>query len=144
MLNASTSRSLAAMPSLDVQWEGSCALVNLRIHALDALLREALAVQARIKLPEHANTTVLDGNARSIWAGPDDWFVMDEASPCGQTFQLQEHLQAALRNTHHAITDVSSGYRRLTMRGCAAREVLARCSRKAARSICMSAVFTAA
>jgi sarcosine oxidase, subunit gamma len=125
MLNTSTPHSASGMPSLGVQWESSCALVNLRIHALDAPLREALVAQAHIKLPEQANTTMLLGSTRSIWAGPDDWFVMDEVSPSSQTMQLQQRLQAALGGTHHAITDVSSGYRCLTLRGPAAREVLA-------------------
>lgn len=125
MLNSSMSHSAATMSSLSVQWESSCALVNLRIHALDASLRAALAAQAHLKLPEQANTTAQEGSMRSVWAGPDDWFVMDEASPSSQSMQLQQSLLAALGSTHHAITDVSSGYRVLSLRGVAAREVLA-------------------
>ena len=110
--------------ALQIQWETSCALVNLRIHTLDAPMHEALRSQ-QIALPDAANTSALQGSTRSVWAGPDDWFVMDEAQAPSNTHLVAQRLQAAVGNAHHAITDVSSGYRRLTLRGSATRELLA-------------------
>ncbi len=124
MLESSQSSLVPSASDLRIQWEPSCALVNLRIHALDAPLREALET-AQVALPQAANTTAAHGSTRCIWAGPDDWFVRDESIAAINTHQLQQRLQTPLAHTHHAITDVSSGYRVLSLRGAAAREVLA-------------------
>ncbi len=117
--------ALLAMPEMSIQWEQTCALVNLRIGVLGEPLRQALDAQQQVLLPTLANTTLVAGRTRCVWAGPDDWFVLDTACTALKAPDLIARLQPLLQGTHHAITDVSSGYRVLTLRGPAARELLA-------------------
>lgn len=111
--------------ALQIEWQRSCALVNLRIEAVDEPLLEAMLTQAHVAVPTQSNTTLVHGSTRCVWAGPDDWFVMDTGCPALKTADLQQRLQTPLNGRHNAVTDVSSGYRVLSLRGVAAREVLA-------------------
>ncbi len=110
-------------PLLTLQWQPGCALVNLRVENPDTALCSALA--GEIQLPLQANVTTLTNGTRCIWAGPDDWFVLDTNLSASHTAGLVQRISPFLESRHHAITDVSSGYQVLRLSGSRAPEVLA-------------------
>jgi sarcosine oxidase subunit gamma len=113
------------MPSesvLQVRWDRSRAIVNLRGDLADAALMEDLSRAIGLALPTQPGGCPADAQRRIVWAGPDDWFVIGEPGS-------QELMVGALRDAagprHHAVTDVSSGYAVLGLRGAPVRDVLA-------------------
>ena len=59
---------------------------------------------------------------RIVWAGPDEWWVIAAAGSAGA---IEQALRTSLAGTHHAVTDVGSGYSVLRLSGRPVREVLA-------------------
>lgn len=97
-------------------------LLNLRGNPQDATWVAAIEQALAMQLPLHACTTEQRGEMRAVWAGPDEWFVL---APQGQQDALAARLRSALAGHHHAVTDVSSAYFLVDLRGPRAREVLA-------------------
>jgi sarcosine oxidase subunit gamma len=118
----STASAAPSSIALVAGWREGLAIVNLRGNAEDAAFAQAAANGLGVALPVAPGTTVEDGSLRVVWAGPDDWFVI---GPRGQADALAARLSAALAGTHHAVTDVSSGYTVLHLAGAPARDVLA-------------------
>ncbi|MEJ8837441.1 sarcosine oxidase subunit gamma [Ramlibacter sp. AN1133] len=114
--------SLSPAPkSLIAGWREGLAIVNLRGPADDAPWRQGVERTLGVALPDKPGST--EGAAvRVVWAGPDDWFVI---GPKGQAQVLTERLRQAVAGSHHAVTDVSSGYTVLHLAGAPARHVLA-------------------
>jgi len=108
--------------SLLAGWREGLAIVNLRGTAETAAFVEAVSRTLDLPLPIQACTSASNSTYRVVWAGPDDWFVI---GPKGQSNALETQLRRTLEGTHHAITDVSSGYTVLQLSGRPVREVLA-------------------
>lgn len=112
----------AAERTLVAGWREGLGVVNLRCDPADPAFTEAVARALGLALPLDTCRSVANGVLRILWAGPDDWFVI---APRGQQDVVCARLRAALAGTHHAVTDVSSGYTVLQLAGAPAREVLA-------------------
>ncbi len=113
---------LPAHTGLRAVWREDLAIVNLRGDPADAAFVAGAAAALGLALPLAPCTSTADAAMRVIWAGPDEWFVI--GAP-GQADALTDALRTALADTHHAVTDVSSGYTVLRLSGAATREVLA-------------------
>lgn len=115
-------RTDAAQPALMAGWPAGLSIVNLRGDPQDSVFCQAASQALGIALPTAACSTANDLHTRIVWAGPDDWFVISaNRTPSALCALLREHLQGL----HTAVTDVSSGYRVLRLRGSAVREALA-------------------
>lgn len=109
-------------PAVAAQWRDGQTLVNLRGHAEDEAFMQACATALGMALPNTPCRTAAAASRRVVWAGPDDWFVVDPAVPAGR---LVADLRAAVSGLNAAVTDVSSGYTVLRLSGHPARDVLA-------------------
>jgi len=107
---------------LQVRWDRSRAIVNLRGDPADAVFVDAVSAAVGLPLPTQAGQCPADAARRIVWAGPDDWFVLGEP---GAESAIAAALRAAAGARHHAVTDVSSGYCVLRLAGPPARDVLA-------------------
>lgn len=114
--------ALAGERALVAGWRDGLAIVNLRANGADPEVRTAASRALGVELPVQACTTSANADRRVVWAGPDDWFVF---GPAGDADAIVSPLRAALAGTHHALTDVSSGYCVLHLSGAPVREVLA-------------------
>ena len=103
-------------------WREGLAIVNLRGNAEDAAFRTAASRALGLELPAQPCTSTANAVQRVVWAGPDDWFVI---GPKGQAEAIALQLRSALAGTHHAVTDVGSGYTVLHLSGAPVRDVLA-------------------
>lgn len=108
--------------SLIAGWRDGLCIVNLRGNAEDAAFRSAAEAALGVPLPVAPCTTSEGAEVFIIWGGPDDWFII---GPQGHADATVNRLREALAGLHHAVTDVSSGYTVLHMRGRPARDVLA-------------------
>lgn len=113
---ASTDRVLRA------HWAEPESIVNLRGLPDDAAFLAATTTALGRALPLEPCRTVGDDALRIVWAGPDDWFVIE---PAGTVSARLPHLRQALAGLHAALTDVGSGYGVLRLSGAAVRDVLA-------------------
>jgi sarcosine oxidase subunit gamma len=107
---------------LQVRWDRSRAIVNLRGDPADAGFVDAVTAAVGLPRPTQAGQCPADAARRIVWAGPDDWFVLGEPGAEGA---IAAALRAAAGARHHAVTDVSSGYCVLRLAGPPARDVLA-------------------
>lgn len=115
--------AVAAAPApLQRHWARTHAIVNLRGDPGDAAFTSAVGAALGVPLPQRAGECPATATRRIVWAGPDDWFVIGEP---GEQAALAAALRAAGAGTHHAVTDVSSGYAVLTLAGPSAQDVLA-------------------
>jgi sarcosine oxidase subunit gamma len=103
-------------------WRHGLAVVNLRGSPDDAAFRDGAARALGLALPVQACTSTANDTHRAVWVGPDDWFVIGSR---GEADAIETRLRAALAGTHHAVTDVSSGYTVLRLGGPPVRDVLA-------------------
>ena len=97
--------------------------LNLRGDAEDAGFTSAAGAALGLALPMEPNTVAVNGALLALWLGPDEWLVV--TPPSAQT-RLSESLEAALRGTHAAVTDVTGGQTVITLSGPRARDVLAK------------------
>lgn len=97
-------------------------LLNLRGNPGDAAFLAAVEQVLGMQLPVTACTTVAQGSLRIVWAGPDEWLVV---TPFGQEAAIAARLRTALAGQHHAVTDVSSGFFLVDLRGRQVRDTLA-------------------
>ena len=112
----------AAEPALMAGWPAGLSIVNLRGDPLDTAFCQGVERALAVALPTQVCSTAHDENTRIVWAGPDDWFVISTAhAPAALCALLREHLHGL----HCAVTDVTSGYRVLRLRGSRVREALA-------------------
>jgi sarcosine oxidase subunit gamma len=111
-----------ATSNLLAGWREGLAIVNLRGNVGDPAFRQGVATALGVALPTKPSITSESGVVRSVWAGPDDWFIV---GPKGQADALAARLREALTGLHHAVTDVSSGYTVLHVSGAPVRDVLA-------------------
>lgn len=114
--------SAAPAGALHAGWRDGLSILNLRGDPADAAFVTGAASALGLALPLQPCTSVASASLRLVWAGPDDWFVI--GAP-GQTEALASALRSALASTHHAVTDVGSGYTVLRLAGPAVRDVLA-------------------
>lgn len=121
-LTQRTARAESRPPRLTSNWQGPLTVVNLRLDPIDAAVTDAVAEALGLPLPLTPCTACGDAHLRTVWAGPDDWFLI---GPAGLAETWTARLSAVLTGRHHAITDVSSGYRVLQLAGPSARELLA-------------------
>ncbi len=112
----------AASSALVAGWHHGLAIVNLRGPGDNLAFVSGARRALGLGLPLEPCTTVADDGLRVVWAGPDDWFVV---GPAGQAGAIAGRLRAEIADTHHAVTDVSSGYTVLCVAGPPARDVLA-------------------
>lgn len=97
------------------------AIVNLRGDASNLEFLRAVTKALDIGLPTDPCTTVIKGDLRAVWVGPDDWFLIGMS---GQSTQMIAKLRSCLAAQLCAITDVSSGYFVVSLSGSQARTVL--------------------
>ncbi len=109
------------MAPLHAAWQAGMAVVNLRGNPQDTAFVHAVADALGVAFPVAACSAVVKGTREIIWAGPDDWFVLDSATTPAELFAL---LRDAVAGLHAAVTDVSSGYMLLRLAGAPVREVL--------------------
>lgn len=107
---------------LQVRWDRSRAIVNLRGDPADAGFVQAVSQTIGLPLPTQAGGCPAQGSRRIVWAGPDDWFVIGDH---GSQETVARALREAAGARHHAVTDVSSGYVILGLSGVPVRDVLA-------------------
>ena len=115
-------REASATESLVAGWRADLSIVNLRGNAEETAFREGAARAMGVALPLKPCTISENGLVRVVWVGPDDWFIV---GPSGQPEAIALRLREALSGMHHAVTDVSSGYRVLQLSGRPVRDVLA-------------------
>jgi sarcosine oxidase subunit gamma len=117
-----TSGGAATSGPLQAGQRDGLAIVNLRLDPGDPTAVAAVRHALGLGLPLAACATDANGQVRIVWAGPDDWFVI--GAPGAQA-QIVDDLRLTLAGTHHAVTDVSSGYLVVRLAGPSVRDVLA-------------------
>jgi sarcosine oxidase subunit gamma len=115
-------REASATESLVAGWRADLSIVNLRGNAEETAFREGAASALGVALPLRPCTISENSFVRVVWVGPDDWFIV---GPPGQAEAMLLRLREAMSGLHHAVTDVSSGYRVLQLSGRPVRDVLA-------------------
>jgi sarcosine oxidase, subunit gamma len=105
---------------LHIQWQTDLTVLSLRGEGID--IAQGAEQALGLALPLQPNTTHERDGVRCVWVSPDDWFVVSTA---GQAATQEAKLRQALQGKHFAVTDVSSGYCRLSLSGTAARSMLA-------------------
>lgn len=96
--------------------------VNLRGRIDDGLIA-AIASGLGIALPTRPNTVGHDGGLSAYWLGPDEWLLVS-ASRDADSIVAASRLGTL--GLHAAVTDVSSGYTTIMLRGAEATSLLAR------------------
>ncbi len=94
----------------------------LRCDPEDESVAAAIADAIGIGLVTEPNRTVRAADADVYWLGPDEWLLRTPSESDATRIGL---LREALEGHWFALTDLSSGMTRLTIRGDAARDVLA-------------------
>ena len=89
---AHRSTALATLDSVEVPF---LTQIDVRCGERDA---------ARLGFPLEPNTVTGDMTRGALWLGPDEWLVV--AAP-GDPGVIVEGLEALLRDSHHAVVDVS-------------------------------------
>jgi sarcosine oxidase, subunit gamma len=106
--------------SLHIQWQTDLSVLSLRGEGAD--IAQGVELALGVALPLQANTTHEQNGVRCVWVSPDDYFVI---SSNGQAAAHEVKLRQKLQGKHFAVTDVSSGYYRLSLSGSAACSMLA-------------------
>jgi sarcosine oxidase, subunit gamma len=114
------SLALSSQPLLARQT--SIGLLNLRGDPADAAFMAAVEQALSMQPPLAACTTVMLGDLRVVWTGPDEWLVVTSQ---GQETALAARLRTALAGQHCAVTDVSSGFFLIDLVGPLVRDTLA-------------------
>lgn len=104
------------------RWIRGHTLINLRADPTNAELCQAIGSVVNLEWPLPTCTTRTSGPHRGLWAGPDDAFVLGPASVRNDWLT---RLREAAAGHHAAVTDVSSGYGVLQLRGESVRDLLA-------------------
>jgi sarcosine oxidase, subunit gamma len=112
----------ATQNGLHAAWLDGQSVINLRGDPDDAAFRDGMATALGLDLPTLACTRSARGGLQIVWAGPDDWFVITSSEAPDV---VASRLRSGLANQHVAVTDVSSGYTVLQLRGEPVRDVLA-------------------
>ncbi len=103
-------------------------MVNLRLDPADESAMNAFADAFCFVLPVAPNTSAGNGEARALWLGPDEWWLVvpgpgsdpgPEAGP-----ELADKLRAALADGFAAVTEVGEGRTCIRIAGPKARALL--------------------
>jgi sarcosine oxidase, subunit gamma len=120
--HARSALSHAAQCSVSCEEQSLLSYVNLRGRIDDGLIA-AIASGCGIALPTRPNTISNDGGITAYWLGPDEWLLVSaEHSAESMVAKARQGTQGL----HAAVTDVSSGYTSVILRGRGTRSVLAR------------------
>lgn len=98
-------------------------LVNVRGNPDDAAFVCVIRNAMNIALPTCPNTTVESGTHCALWLGPDEWMLRAKQHTSDD---LATRLEHALGGIVAAVTDQSSAYCVLQLRGPQTRELLAK------------------
>ncbi len=96
-------------------------IVDLRVSAGDEAALAAVERTLGFALPVAANRTAGRDQARALWLGPDQWWIVtpDEA-------EAADKLRAALEGRHAAITEVGESRACIRISGPKARDLVAK------------------
>jgi sarcosine oxidase, subunit gamma len=94
---------------------------NLRLDCDDGESPGAVADALGMDLPVTPNRVVSGESLTIYWLGPDEWLLV---TPSESGSGAIDALRERLRDTFHALTDVSSGMTRITVRGALAEDIL--------------------
>ncbi|MER1966435.1 sarcosine oxidase subunit gamma family protein [Castellaniella sp. GW247-6E4] len=97
------------------------ALANLRLDPASQPMRDAVRASLGLDLPLRPNTVTQAGGMTALWLAPDEWLLRADAS--GET-TLAARVEQALTGHWFAVTDQTSGYSVLQVRGPEAANVL--------------------
>lgn len=95
-------------------------LANLRADPSSPAIRQALRQALGLKLPVAPNTVAESDSMTALWLAPDEWFLRTESF----TADVVARVEQALAGQWFAITEQSSGFAVLRLRGPDARDVL--------------------
>ena len=99
-------------------------MVNLRLDPSDETAMNAFAEAFGFALPVRPNTTAGNGEARALWLGPDEWWLVvpgpePEAGP-----ELADKLRAPLADHFATVTEVGESRTCIRIAGPKARALL--------------------
>ncbi len=97
--------------------------VNLRGEPAAPNVPGAVTDVLKIGLPLQPNTLGASETAKVYWLGPDEWLL---ASLSLSAAEIVSGLRLSLGGVHAAVTDLTSGYTSIRLRGAGCRDVLAK------------------
>lgn len=97
--------------------------VNLRGDPAAPNVAGAVTDVLKIGLPLQPNTVGASETAKVFWLGPDEWLLVSLSQSAAE---IVSGLRLSLAGAHSAVTDVSSGYTTIRLRGTSGRDVLAK------------------
>lgn len=95
-------------------------LANLRADPSSPAIRQALRQVLDLELPAAANTVAQSDSVTALWLAPDEWFLRTESF----TADVVARVEQALTGQWFAITEQSSGFAVLQLRGPGVRDAL--------------------
>jgi sarcosine oxidase subunit gamma len=97
--------------------------VNLRGDPAAPSVAGAVTDVLKIALPLQPNTLAASETAKVFWLGPDEWLLVSIAQSAAE---IVSGLRLSLGTVHSAVTDVTSGYTTIRLRGASGGDVLAK------------------
>lgn len=97
--------------------------VNLRGDPAVPNVAGAVTDVLKIKLPLQPNTLCASQTAKVFWLGPDEWLLVSTSQSAAE---IVSGLRLSLGGAHSAVTDLTSGYTTIGLRGASSRDVLAK------------------
>lgn len=95
-------------------------LANLRTDPSSPAIHQALRQALDLDLPAVPNTVAQSDRLTALWLAPDEWFLRTESFTADVVAQVEQ----ALAGQWFAITEQSSGFAVLRLRGPGARDAL--------------------
>jgi len=95
-------------------------LANLRVDSSSPVLREALQAALGVDLPVVPNTVAQGERVTALWLATDEWCLRADSLTNGIVARVEQ----ALAGQWFAITEQSSGFAVLRLRGPGSRDVL--------------------
>jgi len=96
-------------------------LANLRVAPSDQAILAAVHAGLGLELPLAPNTVARDGDITAMWLAPDEWLLRTQTDGVDG---LAARVERALAGCWFAVTDQSSGYSVVQLRGPRARDVI--------------------
>ncbi|MEZ5444609.1 MAG: sarcosine oxidase subunit gamma family protein [Gammaproteobacteria bacterium] len=97
--------------------------VNLRGDPAAPNVAGAVSDVLKIELPQQPNTLGASETAKVFWLGPEEWLLVSLSQSAAE---IVSGLRLSLGGVHSAVTDVTSGYTTIRLRGASGRDVLAK------------------
>lgn len=113
----------AHQPALSIREKPLQGYLNLRGQPGQTAFIEAVRSVTGIDVPVTPNTLASREASRLLWLAPSEWLLI---TPPDTQDDLAASLRQAFGTLFAAVTDVSSGYTAIEIKGFAARELLAR------------------